>query len=261
MNIFEAVFLGILQGVGEFLPISSSAHLTVFPYFLNKEYQGLAFDVMLHMGTLLAILLFFRKDWTEILISAAKSPLGTESKKLWLLAAATIPAAILGLLFEKQAETIFRTPQSVGLSLIIFSFLIYLADKKASQLKDESSFSLKDALIIGFAQALAIIPGASRAGMTISAALFLGYKRFDAARISFLLSAPVILGAGILEIRKLNFADFNIYLAAAFISSFAAGMLSIKFLLTHLKKAGMSVFVIYRIILGSCVLIKFLTSK
>ncbi len=257
MNFIESFFLGVLQGIGEFLPISSSAHLTLFPFFINKPYQGLAFDVMLHIGTLLAIVIFFYSDWVKILKETLKDPYSPEGKKLFFLAIATIPAGVVGLSLEKYAETLFRTPIMVAASLIIFSIAIWIADRKAKTFKEEKEFSLKDAILIGLAQALAIIPGASRSGMTISAALMLGYKRFDAARISFLLSAPIILGAGILEMRKLDISSINYSLITAFVSSFIFGIISIKFLLSYLKKRGMGLFVIYRILLGTAVFAKY----
>ncbi len=257
MSTMEAFFLGLLQGIGEFLPISSSAHLTLFPYIIGKDYQGLAFDVMLHIGTLFAIVIYFWRDWAAITKDAIVNRSKPEGKKLWLLAAATAPAALIGVLFEKQAETSFRSPHVVAAALILFSFVLYAANKRTSLEKEEKNFSIKDALIIGLFQAIAIIPGASRSGMTISAALFIGYKKYDAARISFLMSAPIILGAGILEIRKLNFADLNLNLAIAFASSLAAGLLSIKFLLNHLKNKNLNIFIYYRVILGSLVLIKY----
>lgn len=257
MNFWESFFLGLIQGVGEFLPVSSSAHLTVFPFFLNKQYQGLAFDVMLHLGTLLAIFIFFFRDWFELTKDGILRPFSSEAKKLWLLAIATIPAGIAGLALEKYAETFFRSPLSVGASLIIFSFVIWFADKKAAGIREEKTFGLRDAVLIGLAQAIAIVPGASRSGMTISAALMLGYKRFDAARISFLLSAPIILGAGILEIRKIDFSLIDSSLVTAFLSSFFFGMISIKFLLSYLKKGSMKPFIVYRILLGSAVFVKY----
>lgn len=257
MSFVESFFLGLVQGIGEFLPISSSAHLTLFPFFINKQYQGLAFDVMLHIGTLLAIVIFFYADWIEIIKETLKDPYSPQGKKLIFLAIATIPGAIVGLSLEKYAENLFRTPVMVAISLIFFSIVIWIADRKAKTFKEEKEFSLKDAILIGIAQSFAIVPGASRSGMTISAALMLGYKRFDAAIISFLLSAPIILGAGILEMRKLDINSIDNSLITAFASSFIFGLISIKFLLSYLKKRGMRLFVIYRVVLGLAVLTKY----
>ena len=257
MNSLEAIFLGLIQGIGEFLPISSSAHLVIFPYLLNKTYQGLQFDVMLHLGTLLAIIIFFFRDWINIFKDAYKYPKTSKGNLLWMLVIATLPAGLIGLLFEKQAENIFRQPYLVAFNLIFFSIFIFIADKKARILKSIEGFTFKDALILGLAQSLAILPGASRSGMTIMAALFLGYKRFDSARISFLMATPIIFGAGILELRKIDVHQFDINLLYGFISSFIFGIISIKFLLNYLKTKNLTPFIIYRVLLGFAVLLKY----
>jgi len=174
-----------------------------------------------------------------------------------MLVIATLPAGLIGLLFEKQAENIFRQPYLVAFNLIFFSIFIFIADKKARILKSIEEFTFKDALILGLAQSLAILPGASRSGMTIMAALFLGYKRFDSARISFLMATPIIFGAGILELRKINIHQFDINLLYGFISSFIFGIISIKFLLNYLKTKNLTPFIIYRVILGFAVILKY----
>jgi len=261
MTLLEYIFLGLIQGVGEFLPISSSAHLVIFPYFLGRGYQGLQFDVMLHLGTLLAIIIFFFRDWIKILKDAVQKPGTSEGNFLWLLVLATVPAGVIGLAFEKQAEEIFRNPFLVAANLIFFSFVILWADKKAKNSRDASSFSAKDALLLGLAQSIAILPGASRSGMTIMAALFLGYKRFDAARISFLMATPVILGAGLLEAGKLDLSALDSGLAAAFISSLFFGIFSIKFLMDYLKDKNLTPFIIYRIALGAGVFWKYISDR
>lgn len=257
MNSMEAFFLGLLQAIGEFLPISSSAHLRLFPYIIGKNYQGLAFDVILHVGTLFAIIIYFWRDWAEIIKDAIVNHSKPKGKKLWLIVIATIPAAIVGILLEKQAETFFRLPCMVGSALIFFSLVLYAANKKNFLEKEEKNFSVKDALIIGLFQSIAIIPGASRSAMTISGAIFMGYKRYDAARISFLMSAPIIFAAAVLETRKFNLSDLSLNLGIAFFVSLIAGLMSIKFLLNHLKNNNLSIFIYYRVILGSLVLIKY----
>ena len=199
MTELHAVILGLLQGVGEFLPISSSAHLALAPYLFGWQYQGLAYDVMLHLGTLLAIVVYFAKDWLTIIKAGLTRPKENDGRLLWLLVAGSVPAAVFGLLLRHQAEYVFRDPRWIAFNLVFFSGLIYWADRAPSQDKPIGGISLKDILIIGLAQSVALMPGASRAGMTIMAALFLGYARYDAARLSFLLAAPVILGAGRLK--------------------------------------------------------------
>jgi undecaprenyl-diphosphatase len=251
MSELQAVILGILQGVGEFLPISSSAHLALAPYIFHWQYQGLAYDVMLHLGTLLAIAAYFAKDWLNIIKAGVTRPKENDGRLLWLLAAGSVPAAVLGLLLNDLAENVFRDPRWIAANLIFFSGLIYWADRTASQDKHIGGLGLKDILIIGLAQSVALMPGASRAGMTIMAALFLGYARYDAARLSFLLATPVIFGAGLLEARKIAPADLNSAFAAGLIAAFIAGILSIKFLLSYLKNKDLKPFIAYRIILGS----------
>ena len=256
MNELQAVILGALQGVGEFLPISSSAHLALAPYVFGWKDPGLVYDVMLHMGTLLAIVVYFAKDWLEIISAGITKPKETEGRFFWLLAAGSIPAAVLGLLFNNMAEHAFRDPRWIAFNLIFFSVLIYSADKAPSQRKAMSDLSLKDIVLIGLAQSLALMPGASRAGMTIMAALFLGYTRYDSARLSFLLATPIIFGAGLLSARKIVPADINLAFTTGLTVSFVVGMISIKFLLYYLKSKNLKPFLAYRVILGTAILWK-----
>lgn len=256
MTLFQSAVLGILQGIGEFLPISSSAHLAIVPYFFGWNYQGLAYDVMLHLGTLCAILIYFAKDWLKIIKDGIQEPAGKDGKLLWLVALATIPGALAGYFLEGYAETLFRNPSWIGFNLLFFSIFIYLADRKPKQSFDISSINVKDALLIGFAQALAIFPGASRSGMTIMAGLFLGYKREDSARFSFLLATPIIFGAGVLEMRKFQSSILDLTGISGFLFSFISGYLSIKFLLSYLKTKNLTIFIIYRILLGLLIFAK-----
>ncbi|HAF96358.1 MAG TPA: hypothetical protein DER10_08630 [Elusimicrobia bacterium] len=260
MTEFQAVVLGILQGAGEFLPISSSAHLALAPKIFGWEYQGLAYDVMLHMGTLLAVLVYFAKDWVNILRDGFVRPRQKEGRLLWLLAAGSIPAGIGGLLLHDMAETVFRDPRGIALNLIFFSLVIYLADRKAKQTLNETSFTLKDALLIGLAQTIALMPGASRSGMTIMAALFLGYSRPAAARLSFLLGTPVIFGAGLLEAAKLTSGDINTAFVCGVVSSFVSGLVGIGLFLAWLKKHSLTPFLVYRVILGAGIFFFFMNN-
>ncbi len=250
MTELHAVILGVLQGVGEFLPISSSAHLALAPYIFGWRYQGLAYDVMLHLGTLLAIAVYFAPDWLAIVKAGLTRPKEQDGRLLWLLAAGSIPAAAAGLMLTHSAEHAFRDPIWIASNLLFFSGLIYLADRSPSQVKKIGDITLKDILLIGLAQSVALMPGASRSGMTIMAALFLGYARYDAARLSFLLATPVILGAGLLEARKIAPADLNPAFAAGVVAAFIAGILSIKFLLSYLKSRDLKPFIAYRVMLG-----------
>jgi undecaprenyl-diphosphatase len=257
MSYIQATVLGVLQGLGEFLPISSSAHLVIVPFFLGWNYQGLQYDVMLHLGTLVAIVAFFWKDWVKIIIAGFSQPREPQGRLLWYLAAATIPGALAGFLLEKKAETVFRQPWTIALNLIFFSFLILFADRIAKNQKELGSLTLTEVLIIGLAQSLAIMPGASRSGMTIMAALFLGYRRQSAARFSFLLATPLIIGAGLLELHKISLTQINGPFVLGFLVSALTGFLSIKFLLSFLKNRNLVPFVVYRLILAALILTKY----
>lgn len=253
MNVLDAVLLGLLQALGEFLPISSSAHLVLLPFFRGQAYQGLAFDVLLHLATLLAVLLYFAKDWFEIVKNGLTRPRSAEGKTLWLLALGTVPAALAGLFLKDAAENAFRNPAMIAVCLMVFAVILWLADRKASN-QSSSFLTVKTALIIGCAQALAIMPGVSRSGITITAALFLGFSRSQSARTSFLLSAPIIAGAAAVEITHLSWAEVNAPLIWGFISAFVGALLVIGWLMKYIKTHSFNVFVGYRLLLGAGIL-------
>ncbi len=253
MNPIDAVVLGIVQALGEFLPISSSAHLVLVPFFRGQAYQGIAFDVMLHAATLLAVLIYFAKDWYILLKNGIFAPHSREGRMLWYLAAATIPAGLAGVLLDDWAETTFREPLWIAVCLAGFALLLWLADKQTSAKRgDVSIFTVPfgTVFLIGCAQALAIMPGVSRSGITITAALFLGMSRPAAARISFLLSTPIIAGAALLEATKLTPADVNTSLLWGFGSAFVGGILVIGGLMRYIKTHSFDIFVYYRWILA-----------
>lgn len=252
MTIFDAILLGLLQALGEFLPISSSAHLVLLPYLRGQAYQGLAFDVLLHAGTLLAVLLYFWKDWWVLIQKGLTQPTSREGKILWYLAAATVPAALAGFVLNDWAEHTFRNPLMIAGCLMIFACILWLADHRTKNPCEMEIFDVPFStfLLIGCAQALAIMPGVSRSGITITAALFLGLGRSVSARISFLLSAPIIAGAAVLEAGKLSPADFNAPLLWGFITSFIAALFVIGGLMKYIKTHRFDVFVYYRLILG-----------
>lgn len=254
MTVLDAILLGLLQALGEFLPISSSAHLVLLPFFRGQAYQGITFDVMLHLATLLAVLLYFAKDWYVIIKDGLTRPQTSEGKTLWLLVLATLPAALAGVLFHHQVETAFRSPLSIAVCLIVFALILAWADRKATD-QDQAPINLKNLLIIGCAQALALMPGVSRSGITITAALFLGFSRPQSARISFLLSTPVIAGAALLEITHLSLADINTPLIYGFVTAFVGALLVIGGLMKYIKTHSFAVFVWYRILLGMAILI------
>lgn len=255
MTILDAVGLGLLQALSEFLPISSSAHLVLLPYLRGQAYQGLAFDVMLHAATLGAVLLYFWRDWWVLLKQGLTAPKSRQGKMLWYLAAATVPAAVMGFLFNDWAEHTLRHPVCIAVNLIVFAALLFWADKKTkNQAADLFDVPFQTVFLIGCAQALALMPGVSRSGITITAALFLGLSRSMSARISFLLSAPIIAGAAVLEIGHLTPADFNEVLAAGFISAFIGAVLVIGGLMKYIKSHTFNVFVYYRWIVGATIL-------
>lgn len=257
MSYLQAVVLGFLQGLGEFLPISSSAHLVIGPYFFHWPYQGLRYDVMLHLGSLLAIVAFFWKDWVRIISDGLSRPKDREGRFLWYVLLATIPGALAGYFLEEKAETVFRKPYVIAFSLIFFSAVIFLADRLAKNQKDLEDLNLTGLLLIGLAQSLAILPGASRSGMTIMMALFLGFRRQAAARISFLLATPLIIGAALLELPKIALAEINGPFLTGFMSSAVFGFLSIKFLLSFLRTSNLLPFVVYRLVLALLILLKY----
>ena len=259
----KTIILGIVQGIGEFLPISSSAHLILVPYLFGWEQSSLAYDIALHFGTLMAVLVIFFKDWWNLFIGAVnkitKRKDSHDNKMFCYLVIATVPGALLGILLDDIVENVFR--QKIWLiasALAIMGILIYLGDRWADKhYKIETDFehiSLKQALIIGLSQALAIIPGFSRSGTTILSARLIGLSKRAATKFTFLLSVPIIFGATILEIGNLAFTWET--LLGVFIA-FIVGIISIKFLLNYIKKHDFSVFAIYRVIFAIIILIKY----
>ena len=246
MNFFEAIFLGLVQGLTEFLPISSSGHLILIQKAFNF-FSSLSFDAFIHLGSFLAIVVYFWKDLKEI----------WDYK--WFIVVSAIPGALAGLLLEDIVESYFRTAFLVAINLIVMSIPMILGEvfgKKQQEIKD---LTFLKALIIGIFQALALIPGTSRSGITISAGLLLGLKREVSAKFSFLAGAPLILGAGLYEGVKLINSPIPWNLAlAGFFSSAVFSFLAIAFLISFLKKYSLYPFVIYRILLGVFVLLLFL---
>jgi len=262
----HVIILGIIQGIAEFLPISSSAHLIIFRDLFGigasiPENVTLAFDIALHLGTLLAIAVFFFKDFLNMVIKGfTKGPKHEEGKLMWMIVVATIPAAIAGILFEDVIENMIRSNYIViGLALIVMGIIIYLADKHFKQTKEIKEMGYIDALIIGCSQVFALIPGFSRSGTTIASARTRGINREDSAKFSFYLSAPVVLGAVILTLFKDNTiavitANLSIFIIGILVA-FITGLLCISFLLKYLRKNDFKLFMWYRIALGIIVIL------
>src|SRR3990172_2998116 len=258
MMIIEVIILGIVQGVTEFLPISSSAHLILIPWIFGRQgtlIDSLSFDVALHAGTLMAIVVYFWRDWLDLL-KKLFTGLGNgawrtgEGRMVWFIILATIPAGALGMKFERVVEESFRNPLLISTALIIISFVMWASDRWSKRAAGLDHMTLGHAVFIGFAQALALVPGVSRSGITISAGLMAGYRREDAARFSFLLSTPVIAGAALLKLSKLHLAKgealpFGLGVAC----STVVGYLCIKFLLRYLERHSLNLFVWYRLAL------------
>lgn len=261
MTILSAVLLGLVQALGEFLPISSSAHLVLLPYFSGQTYQGLAFDVMLHAATLLAVLIYFANDWVVLIKNGLSHPKSKDGRVLWYLVAATIPAGLAGFLLNDWAENVFRNPLMIAACLALFACFLWIADKQTGAANgDPDIFTapFMTVFLVGCAQALAIMPGVSRSGVTITAALFLGMSRQASARLSFLLSTPIIAGAALLEVTKLSAADFNAPLFWGFFSAFVGGLLVIGGLMKYIKTHSFDVFVYYRWVLAAAIVVFYL---
>ncbi|MUK65990.1 undecaprenyl-diphosphate phosphatase [Aliivibrio fischeri] len=262
MTYFEAFFLALLQGFTEFLPISSSAHLILPSAILGWSDQGLAFDVAVHVGTLAAVVIYFRKEVVTLLTAWVGSIVTKEHNKesnlAWLIVLATIPAALFGLLFKDFIEIYLRSAWVIAATTIVFGLLLWWVDKNATLAKDEYQMTWKKALFLGIAQAMAMIPGTSRSGITITAALYLGFTREAAARFSFLMSIPIITLAGSYLGLKLAMSDISIHLgllSTGVIVSFISAYICIHFFLKLISSMGMMPFVIYRILLGSSLLV------
>ena len=278
MSLLEAIFLGIIQGLTEFLPISSTGHLTVAGKLMNlvsadHPEQWTAFVALIQLGTLLAVLFYFRRDLISIskdffhdnLIKQVKySEQKINSKLGWLIIIGTIPVVIIGLAFKDAIEgALTKNLYVIAASLIILALILALAEKIAKFKKDLENITILDSIIIGFAQALALIPGSSRSGTTITAGLFVGLKRESAARFSFLLSIPAVFASGVLQLYEaMKFVDQSmaVNIIVATIVSGISGYLAIDFLLKYLKKNSTFIFIYYRIALGIFILILLLNN-
>lgn len=272
MPLYQAIVLAIVQSLTEFLPISSTAHLALAPWLLGWRDPGLSFDIALHLGTVAALLAYFFRDWMQLTAQACgwvrfnRDPeLAGNPRLLWMLAAATLPVGVTGYLFKSHAEQSWRSPLLMGTMLVAIGLLMYWADRRSRGQRDLASLGWKDALCIGLAQAIAIVPGVSRSGITITAALLRDLNRPSAARFSFLLSTPALLGAAIKESLDVMAAGgiepaMRPAFLAGTLASAVTGWLVIAFFLRYLRTHTLRIFVYYRVIFGIIVIALALTA-
>jgi undecaprenyl-diphosphatase len=254
-NVLEALLLGIVQGATEFLPISSSGHLVLVPWLLGWENRGVAFDAMLHLGTLVAVVAFFREELRGLMVAALlsikeRSLAGDPLRKTaWCVVLGTLPAALVGFAFEDLFEALFAAPVCVGTFLLVTGTLLAISERRGQMALGLDQVGWQDALVVGLGQALAIAPGISRSGATISAGLWRGLGREAAARFSFLLSAPIIFGAGVYKLKDLwgtpLAVESPVALLAGFLAAAISGFLSIGFLLRYLRRRRLYPFAVY----------------
>lgn len=270
MEYLQAIFLGIVQGLTEFLPISSSGHLVLIPYFFNWETQSLSFDIGLHFGTALAVLLYFIKDWQKLInafLLDSKSLLTTkkfyvlrqETRTLIYIGFSIVPVGVIGILYQDAIEQNLRSPLIVASTLIFVSFVMLFAEKTNKPAKS-TGFTFKNVFVVCMSQILAFVPGVSRSGITIATGLLLNLSRYDSAKISFMIATPLILGAGLVnftEILSLPRYEMYIFLIGMFVS-FIVGIFCIKWLLNFVKNNSLLPFIIYRILLGALILILYI---
>ncbi len=260
MTSFQALVLGLIQGLTEFLPISSSAHLALAPWFFGWQDPGLAFDVALHFGTLLAVLWFFRKEWAQLIAAvisiARKRRVETvEEKRVIFLILATIPGAIGGLLLEEKAETVFRAQALTATALILMGVILWAADRFSRMTRDLTTMRWLDALLIGIAQVVALVPGVSRSGSTITAGRVLGFNRESAAVFSFLMSMPITAAAIVLKGPEvLRESGMSVPLIIGVVSAALSSWLAIAVLLRYVARHSYGIFALYRVVLGVVVL-------
>jgi undecaprenyl-diphosphatase len=255
---FQALVLGLLQGLSEFLPISSSAHLTLAPWFFGWPDPGLAFDVALHFGTLVAVLWYFRAEWWAMLLAARdivrhRRIESEQERRAVYLIIATIPGGIAGVLLEKQAETVFRHPALTASALIAMGAVLWLVDRAARRDRTLAAMTWSDALIIGVSQVLALIPGVSRSGSTITAGRALRLDRPAAATFSFLMSMPIIAAAALVKLPALLRGGITVPIVVGIVSAAASSWLAIEILLRYITRRGFGIFALYRLVLGAAV--------
>jgi undecaprenyl-diphosphatase len=265
MPIYQVVVLAVVQALTEFLPISSTAHLVLIPWLFGWKDGGLTFDVALHAGTLVAVIIYFFRDWVQIIAQGFGLNIGSDPdlkqnrSLLWLLAAGSIPIGIVGYLFDKQADTTWRQPYVIGTMLIVVGIVMWMAERRRIGSKSMSTIQLSDSIAVGLAQAISVIPGTSRSGATISAGLFRNMNREAAARFSFLLSTPAIAAAVLKKFWDVHKeggipADMKTPIVVGIVVSGLLGAVVIAFFLRYLRRSSLMPFVYYRIVFGIIVI-------
>jgi undecaprenyl-diphosphatase len=270
MPLYQAVILALVQALTEFLPVSSTAHLTLVPWIMHWPDPGLAFDVALHAGTLVAVLLYFFKDWVTLTLcgfgmkypaTASTEEVTQHQRLFWYMVIGTIPGGIAGKLFDRQVEDYFRTPMIIGVSMVLVALLMWWADSSGRLTRKLEDVNLGDATTIGVAQAIALWPGVSRSGITITTGLFRGLTREAATRFSFLLSTPLIAGAvalklpGLIKLHKVGALDLPLStLLISILVSGVAGYFVIAFFIRYLQTRTLKPFVVYRLVVGVMIL-------
>jgi undecaprenyl-diphosphatase len=265
MPIIQVIVLAIIQGFTEFLPVSSTAHLIVAPWLFGWQDPGLTFDVALHVGTLIAVVAYFFRTWLQIILYGFGIEYGNDEtmrqnpRLLWLLVGGTVPAGVVGFLFEKQAESTLRSPFLIGTMMIVIGLVMWVGERVGSRKIGLGAISLVDSLAIGTAQALAVVPGVSRSGITITAGLFRNLDRVTAARFSFLLATPIIAGAAIKKLYDVLKhggipTDMHTPFALGIVVSGLTGLAVITFFLRFLQRRSLNFFIYYRIVFGIIVI-------
>jgi undecaprenyl-diphosphatase len=274
MPIVQAIVLGIVQGLAEFLPISSSAHLILVPWLFGWEDPGLAFDVALHWGTLVAVLVVFWRDWIRLIRAGARSILERrigdvpDRRLFWALVVSSIPAAVVGKLLNTWAEETLRAPLLIAATMAVMGIALGLADRYGSKRLTEGDMRIPEAVGIGVAQAFALVPGVSRSGSTISVGLVFGFTREAIARFSFLMSTPIIFGAGVLKLpkmlREMHAGTSHVSVAAlvaGLVASAVVGVIVIRWLLAWVRTRTYDVFVVYRLLVAVLIVVLWMSGK
>lgn len=254
MNLFQALIYGIVQGITEFLPVSSTAHLTLIPWIFGWQNPGNVFDVALHFGTSIAVIVFFFHDWVRLVTAGFKEPRTQAGRLFWFLVIATVPGALAGIALDRYMAS-FTNPLLIGILLIIMGMVLYACDKLGKSSVPLEKIGLRRSILIGAAQVLAIVPGVSRSGITMSVGRAAGVDRESIAKFTFLLSTPIILGDTLFHAKDLASVRIDVLpFTAAVATAAVVGILSIRFLLDFLKKRSLLLFTVYRFAFGAFII-------